>query len=84
MVKSLSSVVSASRVDASDWEGGQSLQLWREMFRDRRNSNRITLTRARWVEGKGKKVQYLINKRILFDGKHTICRARIHQDPIVE
>jgi len=36
------------------------------------------------VEGKGKKMQYVINKWILFHGKHAICRARIHQDPIVE
>ena len=45
------------------WRGlWQSVQLWREKFCDRRNSNRCdSETQGR----KGKEVQYLINKHVI-------------------
>lgn len=54
-------------------------------------SHRKTLIWAKWEEGKGQKVQYFINKCIIYNktivllyGKNTICRAGIYQNPAVE
>jgi hypothetical protein len=74
------------------WE---SVQLWREKFCDRRNSNKCD---SETQGQKGNKVQYLSNKHIiqnkkkegesgspaLLQGKNAVCRVRRHQDPFVE
>jgi hypothetical protein len=46
-----------------------------------KGSHRETLTRAKWEEGKGKKVQYLINKRIIYN--KTIGGREVEPSTIV-
>ena len=54
-------------------------------FRERCSLTDKILTGEHSHEKSGRKERkYLIKKWILFHGKHTIGRARIHQDPIVE
>jgi len=73
-VKSLSSAVSANRVNANGWEGGEhgnqcsfeeGHSVIEEIIMDVTARHRRTLTSAKWEEGKGKKVQYLVNKQII-------------------
>jgi len=72
-MKSLSSVVSVSRDDASGWEReqcgsqcrfGERYSMIEEILTSVTARQRRTLTGAKWEDRKGKKVQYLINKQI--------------------
>ena len=106
-MKSLSSVVSANRVNGNGWEGGECGNQYsfeerhsmiEEIKMDVIMRHRRTLTSAKWVEGKGKKVQYLIINRqsktqhqegesqspVLRHSRYTKCRAGRHQDRVVE
>jgi len=73
-VKSLSSVVSANRVNANGLEGGECGNQYsfeerhsviEEIKMDMIVRHRRTPTSAKWEEGKGKKVQYMINKQVI-------------------
>ena len=73
-MKTHTSVVSANRVDASGREGGErgsqcsfgkGHSVIEEILTGVIARHMRTLTWAKWEEGKGKKVQYLINKEII-------------------
>jgi hypothetical protein len=67
-------MVSANRVNANGWEGGEHdnqcsfeerRSVIEETIMDVIARHRRTLTTAKWKEGRGKKVQYWINKQII-------------------
>ena len=83
MVKSLISVVSASRVVASGWDGGKCGSQC-SLGHIHSVTEEILIGEHSNEQSGRKERKYFINKRILFHGKHTICRARMYQDQIVE